>query len=72
MPAGSLCAVLLLDERVQNCSDLVIEILVGSEVDLESCWLTQRSCGICSEITAVEHIFQPELQLSSVRASLVA
>ena len=72
MPASSLFAALLLDERVQHYCDLVIEILVGSEVDLESCWLTQRSCGICSEITAVKHIFQPELQLSSVRAPLVA
>ena len=34
MPASSLCAALLLDERVQNFSDLVIGILVGSEVDL--------------------------------------
>ena len=50
----------------------MLDILVGWEVDFESRWLTLRSCGICSENTAVEHIFQPELQLSSVRASLVA
>ena len=64
MPTSSLGAVLLLDERVQNFSDLDDRDTSRLRRRFRIALVTQRSSGLELEITAAEHRFQPELQLS--------